>query len=93
MKAAVIHAFGDADVLKVEEIATPKPKAGHVLVKVLAAGINRLDHYIRGGSIVPELSFSIRSPFRTDREQVNVAFRKKCMSSKCSSKHNREVQP
>ncbi len=57
MKAAVIHEFGDVDVLKYEDIETPKPKPGHILVKVLAAGINRLDDYIRGGSIVPELPF------------------------------------
>ena len=57
MKAAVIHEFGDVDVLRVEEVPTPKLKAGHVIVKVLAAGINRLDHYIREGSIVPELPF------------------------------------
>jgi NADPH:quinone reductase-like Zn-dependent oxidoreductase len=57
MKAAVIHAFGEADVLKYEDIATPRPKPGHVLIKVLAAGVNRLDHYIREGSIVPELPF------------------------------------
>jgi len=57
MKAAVIHEFGDVDVLKVEDVQTPKPRQGHVLVKVLAAGVNRLDHYIREGSIVPELSF------------------------------------
>ena len=57
MKAAVIHEFGGVDVLKVEDVPTPKPKPGHVLVKVLAAGINRLDHYIREGSIVPELPF------------------------------------
>ncbi len=57
MKAAVIHEFGDVDVLKYEDIETPKPKPGHILVKVLAAGINRLDDYIREGSIVPELPF------------------------------------
>ncbi len=57
MKAAVIHQFGDADVLKYEDIPTPTPKPGHVLVKVLAAGVNRLDHYLREGSVVPELSF------------------------------------
>ena len=57
MKAAVIHEFGDFDVLKVEDVRTPKPRHGHVLVKVLAAGINRLDDYIRGGSIVPDLPF------------------------------------
>ena len=57
MKAAVIREFGDVDVLKYEEVDTPKPKPGHILIKVLAAGINRLDHYIREGSVVPELPF------------------------------------
>ena len=57
MKAAVIHEFGDVDVLKHEDIERPRPKLGHVLIKVLAAGVERLDHYIREGSIVPELPF------------------------------------
>ena len=57
MKAAIIHQFGDVDVLKYEDIDTPKPKAGHILVKILAAGVNRLDHYLREGSVVPELPF------------------------------------
>ena len=57
MKAAVIHEFGDVDVLKHEDIERPRPKPGHVLIKVLAAGVERLDHYIREGSIVPELPF------------------------------------
>jgi len=57
MKASVIKEFGDIDVLKFEDIDTPNPREGHVLIKVLASGVNRLDHYIREGSIVPELSF------------------------------------
>ncbi len=57
MKASVMRQFGDFDVLKYEEIDTPTPTPGHVLVKVLAAGVNRFDHYIREGSVVPELSF------------------------------------
>jgi NADPH:quinone reductase-like Zn-dependent oxidoreductase len=57
MKAAVIHEFGDVDVLKYEDIGKPKPKPGHILIKILAAGINRFDHYIREGSVVPELPF------------------------------------
>ncbi len=57
MKAAVIREFGDVDVLKYEEVPTPEPKPGHVLIKVLAAGVNRFDHYIREGSVVPELPF------------------------------------
>ncbi|MFQ5741372.1 MAG: zinc-binding alcohol dehydrogenase family protein [Acidobacteriota bacterium] len=57
MKAAVIREFGDVNVLKYEDIETPTPKPGHILIKVLAAGINRFDHYIREGSVLPELPF------------------------------------
>ncbi len=57
MKAALIHQFGDPDVLTVDEVSTPEPRPGHILIKVLAAGINRLEYYIREGSVVPELSF------------------------------------
>lgn len=57
MKAAVIREFGDVDVLKFEEVETPTAGPGNVLVKVLASGINRIDHYIREGSVAPELSF------------------------------------
>ncbi len=57
MKAAVIRKFGDVDVLKYEDMPTPKLRPGHILIKVLAAGVNRLDHYVREGSLVPELPF------------------------------------
>ena len=57
MKAAVIRQFGDVDVLQYEDIETPRPNPGNILIKVLAAGVNRLDHYIREGSIEPELPF------------------------------------
>ena len=57
MKAAVIHQFGDFDVLRYEDVATPKAKPGNVLVKILAAGVNRLDHYLREGSVVPDFPF------------------------------------
>jgi NADPH:quinone reductase-like Zn-dependent oxidoreductase len=57
MKAAVIHRFGGPEVLKVEEIPTPEAGPGEVLVKVLGALVNRLDHYIRQGDITPTLNF------------------------------------
>jgi len=47
MKVVVLRRFGDPDVLRYEEVSTPRPKPRHVLIKVLAAGINRLDHYLR----------------------------------------------
>ena len=57
MKAAVIQQFGDPDVFRIEDVATPRPRAGNVLIKIDAAGVNRFDHYIREGSVVPELPF------------------------------------
>ncbi len=57
MKAAVINQFGDFDQLRLIDVPTPKARPGHVLVKILAAGINRLDLYIRAGEVAPELPF------------------------------------
>lgn len=57
MKAAVIRAFGGPDQIRLEDIPTPAPGPGQVLVKVLAAGVNRLDHYVRLGQINPHLAF------------------------------------
>ena len=56
-KAALIREFGGPEIFRYEDIERPEPRAGNVLVKVLAAGVNRLDHYIRQGEIVPNLSF------------------------------------
>lgn len=55
MKASLFRAFGPPDVLRVEDVEPPTPGPGQVLVKVLAAGVNRLDHYIRAGAITPDL--------------------------------------
>ncbi len=55
MKAAIINQFGDFDVLKYQEVDTPTPGPGEALVKVLASGINRFDHYIREGSITQDI--------------------------------------
>lgn len=57
MKAAVIRAFGGPEQIRIEELPTPTPGPGQVLVKVLAAGVNRLDHYVRLGQINPNLAF------------------------------------
>ena len=57
MKAAVIREFGPPEVLQVEEIATPEPQPGNLVIKILAAGVNRFDHYIREGSVTSELPF------------------------------------
>jgi NADPH:quinone reductase-like Zn-dependent oxidoreductase len=50
MKAAVIHEFGPADVLKIEDAPAPTPAAGEVLVRVRAARVGgMLDIGTRAG--------------------------------------------
>ncbi len=49
MKAIIVREFGAADVMKLEEISTPKPNEDQVLVRIKAAGVNPVDTYIRSG--------------------------------------------
>lgn len=49
MRAMRMHAFGEPDVLEMDQIARPAPKDGEVLVKVLAASVNPVDYKIRKG--------------------------------------------
>jgi len=60
MKAIRVHQFGGPEVLKLEEIPTPKPEAGQVLVRVRAAGVNPYDTYMRAGTyaIKPHLPYT-----------------------------------
>jgi NADPH:quinone reductase len=50
MKAILVREFGGPDVLKLEEVPTPKPAAGEVLVRIHAAGVNPYDTYMRAGT-------------------------------------------
>jgi NADPH2:quinone reductase len=50
MKAIRVHEFGGPDVLKLEDVPTPKPSVGEVLVRVHAAGVNPYDTYMRAGT-------------------------------------------
>ncbi|MEA3127567.1 MAG: NADPH:quinone reductase, partial [Caballeronia sp.] len=49
MKAIEITEFGAPDVLKLGERPMPEPKAGEVLIKVAASGVNRPDVFQRKG--------------------------------------------
>jgi NADPH2:quinone reductase len=49
MKAIRVHATGGPEVLKLEDVPTPEPPAGHVRVKVAAAGLNFIEVYQRTG--------------------------------------------
>ena len=58
MKAIVLREFGPPQVLRVEEVSTPAPGLGEVLVKVHAVSVNRtLDLAVRAGKYArrPEL--------------------------------------
>jgi len=60
MKAIRVREFGGPEVLKVEEVPTPKPGPGQVLVRVKAAGVNPYDTYMRNGTyaIKPPLPYT-----------------------------------
>ncbi len=51
MQAIVIHEYGDRNVLKQEQLETPTPGEGELLVKVFACGVNPVDYKIRSGMI------------------------------------------
>jgi NADPH:quinone reductase-like Zn-dependent oxidoreductase len=53
MKAVRIHDFGDADVMQIDEIPTPRPGKDEVLIKVLAASVNPVDYKTRSGEFKP----------------------------------------
>jgi NADPH:quinone reductase-like Zn-dependent oxidoreductase len=49
MKAIVVHEYGGPEVLKYEDVPRPEPKEDQILIRVIAAGVNPVDAYIRSG--------------------------------------------
>lgn len=49
MKAIRVHEFGDASVLRYDDIPVPEPGNGEVRIKIEAAGLNFIDTYHRMG--------------------------------------------
>lgn len=60
MKALVCHQFGPIDNLQLQELPSPTPSAGQVVVKVMAASVNFPDVLIVQGlyQMRPEPPFS-----------------------------------
>lgn len=50
MKAIRVAQHGGPEVLRLEEVPTPSPGPGQVLIKIAAAGVNPVDTYIRSGN-------------------------------------------
>jgi NADPH2:quinone reductase len=53
MKAIRYHEHGDEDVLTVDDVPTPDPGHGEVLVRIHAASVNPIDTYVREGGVEP----------------------------------------
>ena len=49
MRAAIFKEFGGPEVVHVAEVARPEARAGEVVVRVAAAGMNHLDLWVRRG--------------------------------------------
>ena len=61
MKAIRVRAFGGPEVLDLCDVPDfPKPGAGHVLVRMMAAGVNPVETYIRSGAYakLPDLPWT-----------------------------------
>ena len=55
MMACRVHRFGPPEVMALEQVETPTPGAGQVLVRVQAAGVGPWDGWIRAGkSVLPQ---------------------------------------
>jgi NADPH:quinone reductase-like Zn-dependent oxidoreductase len=66
VKAIVFHGYGSPDVLRLEEVDTPKVADDGVLVRVRAASVNPADwHGVTGTPYVARLSFGLRRPKET----------------------------
>lgn len=59
MRTILVREFGDPAVMRVEDVADPKPGPSQVRVRVRAAGVNPVETYIRSGVYArkPKLPF------------------------------------
>ena len=66
MKAVQVHKYGGPEVLTLEEIPVPEPKAGEARVKIEAAGVNYIDIYQRTGL------YPMNTPFTLGTEGAGI---------------------
>jgi NADPH2:quinone reductase len=58
MRAIQVRKTGGPEVLELVEIPRPEPKAGEVLVRIAASGVNFIDTYFREGRYPEKLPFT-----------------------------------
>ena len=59
MKAVRVHEFGGPEAMNYEEVPTPSPGEGQVLVEVAASGLNYIDVYQRTGLYPNALPYTL----------------------------------
>ncbi len=66
MKAIVYCSYGEADVLRLEDVEKPVPEDDQLLVRVRAASVNPLDwHFMRGTPYLMRAQAGLRKPKST----------------------------
>src|SRR5262250_1842010 len=66
MKAVRVHKYGGPEVLTIDDIPVPEPKAGEARVKVEAIGVNFIDIYQRTGL------YPMKTPFTLGTEGAGI---------------------
>jgi NADPH:quinone reductase len=61
MKAVRVHKYGGPEVLTIDDIPVPEPKAGEARVKIEAIGVNFIDIYQRTGLYPIQMPFTLGS--------------------------------
>ncbi|HJQ67321.1 MAG TPA: quinone oxidoreductase [Gemmatimonadales bacterium] len=66
MKAIRVHQTGGPEVLQLEEVPTPSPGSGEILIRVEAIGVNFIDVYLRKGL------YKVAVPFTPGQEAAGT---------------------
>jgi NADPH:quinone reductase len=69
VKAVRVHSIGGPEVLRYEEVPTPTPAAGQVLVRIQAIGVNFIEVYQRTGL------YPVKVPFVPGSEAAGIVDR------------------
>jgi len=73
MKAARLHAYGDIDQFSIDDIPTPEPGAGEVLLKIEASAVNPFDLILRQGFMAQFIPLALPTVLGGDAAGVIAA--------------------
>ncbi|HEY8470815.1 MAG TPA: zinc-binding dehydrogenase [Longimicrobiales bacterium] len=72
MRAIILREFGPPGVLRLERVADPEPSAGQLRIAVTAAGVHRIDAWVRAGVESPATLPLPALPWIPGREVAGV---------------------